>query len=251
MAEANNLTLPATRAVTFARLGNQLREALPLAKLNRTQRNICSFLWLRTYGCNRTRSVISLSEFQAACLCCKEYIARQIKILIKKRIIKRIFVPGRASIFHLNSDVTGWEEGSIDLAALEHSHVSPSSCAAEEMTSLSSVPEPLGTDDSEAKAEEHPGLSADKDEMTHNPFLTNRWQIDYIPLNPQKTSRRFGQELSGRLTPELSGRLTPELNSSSTPAHTLSRAGPGFAPPLNTLLNTLLKTEERHSKRNR
>lgn len=121
MSEANTLTLPAARAVTFARRGNLLREALPLAKLNRTQRNICSFLWRRTYGCNRTRSVISLREFQAACQCCKEYIAQQIKILMKKHIIRRIFVPGRASIFFFNSDVTDWEEGSIDLAALERS----------------------------------------------------------------------------------------------------------------------------------
>ncbi len=217
MSGTNSLILPAARATSFAHRGNQLREALPLAKLNRTQRNICSFLWRRTYGCNRTRNVISLSEFQAACLCCKEYIARQIKILMKKRIIKRIFIPGRASIFHLNYDVTDWEEGSIDLAALAHGHESPGTCTAEEMTGLSSAPEPLSTDDSEAEVVEHQGSSADKDEMTHYPFLTGGWQTDYIPLNPKRTNRRLGQELSGSSTPELSERSTPELFGRSTP----------------------------------
>ena len=267
MPGTNSLILPATRASSLARLGTQLREVLPLVKLNCTQRNICSFLWRRTYGCNRTRSVISLREFQGACRCCKEYIAQQLKILMKKRIIKRFFVPGRASIFFFNSDVTDWEEGCIDLAAMEHSRHSPArGCAAAEITELSSISEALVPDEHKAEVDECVGSSADEHEVTDYSFSAGGWQTDYIPLERQKRGRQFGQELTSsttqelnsrttqelnsrttqelnsRTTQELNSRTTQELNSSSTPIHTSSRAGPVIAPPLNTVLKTILKT---------
>ena len=253
MAGTNSVIASTARPGSIAHLGNQLLKALPLARLNRTQRNICSFMWRRTYGCNRTRNVISLREFQAACLCCKEYIARQIKILMKKRIVRRIFVPGRAPIYFLNPDVTDWEEGCIDLDALEHNHQSPAvSCAAVEMTALPSAPEASASDDSETEVDEYKDSIADNDDVPvrNKPFSQCRWQTDYIPLDLKKTRRPFGQELNSRTTQELSSRATQELNSrttqelsscttqelsfrttqelycSTTPAHTLSRAGP-------------------------
>ena len=243
MSGTNNLIQPAARAASLARLGNQLREVLPLVKLNRTQRNICSFLWRRTYGCNRTRSVISLREFQAACQCCKEYIAQQLKILTKKRIIKRFFVPGRASIYFFNNDVTDWEEGSIDLAALENSRHSPArGCTAAEITELSSASEPLRMDDGEAEVDEHQGSGADKVEVSTYPLLTAGWQTDYIPLDLKKRCWQLGQGLTPRTTQELTPRTTQELNNRTTPVHTSTRAGPLIAPPRNTVLKTILKT---------
>ncbi|MEQ8201934.1 MAG: replication protein, partial [Syntrophomonadaceae bacterium] len=188
----------------YTRIGTCLLEALPLVKLNRTQQNICIFLWRRTYGWNRTRDSISLADFTTACGCCKEYISRQLKILMEKHIIRRVFVPGRPAIYSFVADVTEWEEGCIDLEALERNRESGIyQCAPEEMTDLAPYPEALWSDQTgdEEVGDLKDGSTAVGEEAGECPFMEGNWLTDCEAEEREEKFRQAVQQLISRLSP--------------------------------------------------
>ncbi|HRY14220.1 MAG TPA: replication protein, partial [Syntrophomonadaceae bacterium] len=224
----------------YTRIGNQLLEALPLVKLNRTQENICIFLWRRTYGWNRTRDAISLTDFAAACGHCKEYVSKQIKALMRKRIIRRIFVPGRVSIYSFVADTAQWEKGCIDLEALVRNREAGIYCCAnEELIDVTSDPEALWSDQAGEELDELcEGLMKTSEEMDC-PIMEKGWldgsedmreneinpadqrpaHITAPELNPRSSKEStsyISQELNFGTTQELNSNTTQELNSNTT-----------------------------------
>ena len=263
----------------FTRIGNQLLEALPLVKLTRTQENICIFLWRRTYGWNRTRDAITLTDFANACGNCKEYVSKQIKILMRKRIIRRIFVPGRPAIYSFVADAAEWEKGCIDLEALERNRQSNTyRCKSEEMIDLTPYPEALWSDQTDeefgniydgslgASAEEMECPLMEKDWLSDGVDEERENEIDPADLRPadigtqdltshssqesdsymtQELDLSTTQELNPKTTQELTSSTTPELHDRTTPEQGPAPPEPALGPPLNTDLKTILKTDRK------
>lgn len=104
----------------FTRISNLLLEALAIARLNGIQKGICMFLFRRTYGWNRSEDAISLGEFAEACGSSKEYISRQLKVLINKNIIRRpVYQPGKVPVYSFVTTLAEWDQSSIDLSILD------------------------------------------------------------------------------------------------------------------------------------
>lgn len=103
----------------FTRIANLLLEALALARLNGIQKGICMFIFRRTYGWNRSEDAITLSEFAEACGSSREYISRQLAVLIKKNIICRVaYQPGKTPVYSFVTSIADWDQRCIDLSAL-------------------------------------------------------------------------------------------------------------------------------------
>lgn len=104
----------------FTRISNLLLEALAIARLNGIQKGICMFLFRRTYGWNRSEDAISLGEFAEACGSSKEYISRQLKVLIKKNIIRRpVYQPGKVPVYSFVTTLADWNQSVIDISMLD------------------------------------------------------------------------------------------------------------------------------------
>jgi phage replication O-like protein O len=103
----------------FTRIANLLLEALALARFNGVQKGICLFLFRRTYGWNRTEDAIALGEFAEACGSSREYISRQLAVLIKKNIVWRVaYQPGKTPVYSFVTSIADWDQHYIDLKAL-------------------------------------------------------------------------------------------------------------------------------------
>ena len=237
----------------YTRIGNLLLEALPLVKLNRTQESICIFLWRRTYGWNRTRDAITLTDFANACGNCKEWVSKQIKALMRKRIIRRLFIPGRPAIYSFVADTAQWEEGCIDLEALERNRKSGTyRCESADMIDLTAHPEARWSDQTDGEIwdlfdgsvavsaeevdcgikekENYPAGARPAD--IRNPESTsgsNQDKNSYItqelnfgttqildPSTTKELNSKTTQELNPRTTQELNPRTTQELNPRTT-----------------------------------
>ncbi len=245
---ATDLAMPEAE---FTRIGNQLLEAIPLAKLNGTQENICIFLWRRTYGWNRTRDAIPLTAFTAACASCKEHISKQIKILIKKHIIRRVFVVGRPGIYSFVADTNEWADGCIDFEALEHNRDNGIyRCAPAEMIDLSEYPDALWSDDPRAEMEYCcDGWSDAGGEPADCPVREELWRGEG-DISVRGNDRRLSGNglsdhttmgLSEYTTQELTDGTTQELSGSTTPGQV---PAPN-RPQIETLLNTVTKTDRK------
>lgn len=119
MPKNNQLTFEADCKNGFTRIANLILDALPLAKLNGTQKGICLFLFRRTYGWKRKYDAISLKDFAAACGTSTTYISRQIAELLRKNIIRRlVYQPGKTPVYEFVSNLAEWDPSCIDLEKL-------------------------------------------------------------------------------------------------------------------------------------
>lgn len=104
----------------YGKVANLLVEALILAKMNGIQKSICLFIIRRTYFWNRKFDEIKLQDFAEACDSTKSYISTQLKKLVEgKVIIRKNYAPGKTPEYGINTRVSEWRKGFINV---EHLH---------------------------------------------------------------------------------------------------------------------------------
>ena len=100
----------------YTRIANVLLQALCAVKLNGTQQNIINYIIRKSFGWGRTEVAISLDEFAKNCDTTKQYISRQLKVLVDKKIVIRCeYQPGKTPVYKINTLIAEWDSSSIDL----------------------------------------------------------------------------------------------------------------------------------------
>lgn len=100
----------------YTRIANVLLQALCAVKLNGTQQNIINYIIRKSFGWGRTEVAISLDEFAKNCDTTKQYISRQLKVIVDKKIVIRCeYQPGKTPVYKINTLIAEWDSSSIDL----------------------------------------------------------------------------------------------------------------------------------------
>lgn len=103
----------------YTKISNLILEVLALAKMTGVQKGLCMFLFRRTYGWGQKEDEISLKEFAKATDSSKSYVSKQLKKLIKKKIILRTKnEPGKTPAYKFNTRVEQWDKGCVDTQQL-------------------------------------------------------------------------------------------------------------------------------------
>lgn|GEM_PF-2366331 len=119
MAKGDRNILKADTEDGYTKIADLLLEALAMAKLNGVQKGICLFLWRRTYGWEQKEDRVSLKEFAQACDTSEAYISRQLKQLIKWKVIMRTsYEPGKVPAYTFNTRITQWDKGCLNMQGL-------------------------------------------------------------------------------------------------------------------------------------
>lgn len=107
-------------------IAHLLLEALAMAQLNGVAKGIVMFVWRRTYGWTREdrekhrADRITLAEFAQAVNSERTYVSKQLKLLIKARVLQETADPydARYKVFGMNTDISSWDEEVINIDAL-------------------------------------------------------------------------------------------------------------------------------------
>lgn len=85
-----------------------------MAKLTITQKHICYYLIRRSYGWNLTEAAISLNEFAAVCNTDRSWLVKQLKELLRKKVIIRIGTLDSTGVYSLNTSIDEWDRSCLD-----------------------------------------------------------------------------------------------------------------------------------------
>ena len=119
MADSNNSKLKADIEDGYTKISNLILEVLAIADLTGVQKSICLFLFRRTYGWDKKEDRISLKEFAQATGSSKSYVSRQLKELIKNKVILRTKnEPGKTPTYTFNTRVEQWDKGCVSTQQL-------------------------------------------------------------------------------------------------------------------------------------
>ncbi len=103
----------------FIQIPNLLYEALMVARLNATQKDICSYIIRLTYGWKQEEAPISINEFAIAFNVDRKWILRQLMDLIRKRIIiKTCCLEDNKSVWKININIFEWDNSILNLDQL-------------------------------------------------------------------------------------------------------------------------------------
>ncbi len=108
----------------YGRVANLLLEALAMSKLNGKQMSICLFIIRRTYSWGKKSDEITLKDFALACDSSETYMSKQIKQLIKwKVVLRKNYSPGKVPEYEINTRVDEWDKGCLNVQGLNENVV--------------------------------------------------------------------------------------------------------------------------------
>lgn len=102
----------------FYKFPNMLSEALTIAKLPPSQKDICYHLLRRTLGWNQKEAAISLRDFAYICDSDRSWVSKQIKELQKNNIIHITGIQNQKHVYTMNFDISSWDKSCIDIDRL-------------------------------------------------------------------------------------------------------------------------------------
>lgn len=103
----------------YCRVPNLFLDALPLTRLNGTQRSILIYILRRTLGWNREYDAIPMSDIAAACRISRKNASRQISDLVNKNMIHRIECRNQVTnLYGLVIDPAEWSPDCFKLKVL-------------------------------------------------------------------------------------------------------------------------------------
>lgn len=124
MLKNDNKILKAELEDGYGRVANLLLEALAISKLNGKQMSICLFIIRRTYSWGKKSDEITLKDFALACDSSETYMSKQIKQLIKwKVVIRKNYSPGKVPEYEINTRVDEWDKGCLNVQGLNENVV--------------------------------------------------------------------------------------------------------------------------------
>lgn len=109
-------------------IAHLLLEALSMAKLNGVAKGLVLFIWRRTYGWSEEGKRkykddrITLAEFASAVNSERTYVSTQLKLLVRNGVLyeRQDDENGRYKRYGMNTDISAWSEGVIDVDKLVH-----------------------------------------------------------------------------------------------------------------------------------
>lgn len=105
----------------FIQIPNQLFEALMVANLTKTQKDICDYLLRRSYGWNQKEAAASINEIADIFNIDRSWVAKQLKdLLIKNVIIRTGNQLDNTAVYKINTIITDWDSNCIDLDQLKN-----------------------------------------------------------------------------------------------------------------------------------
>lgn len=95
----------------FTEVPVEIHDALQAAKINRTQKILCTYILRLTYAGDRSAAPIGFREFGYLKNLSLPWIKNQLKLLVERKIVICLEErPGNIGIYMINPDVAEWEE---------------------------------------------------------------------------------------------------------------------------------------------